>query len=513
MLESTDYPIESVAEDASGSLAGMSPPTDDASDGPRTTDRVVGILVPMFALLALVAWAFASPVGASPDDDYHMTSIWCGQGLRDGLCEAGEHGDERRVPAVLLEAPSCYAFNEEQSASCGLSPEDRLVNTDRGNFNGDYPPLYYGVMSVLASGDVGTSILAIRVTNAVIFVGLLTALFCLLPSALRTAAVWPVTVASVPLGMFLTSSINPSAWAILSGAGLWLALTGSFHSPQSWRRWALSGLAVLLAVIGGGARSDAAVYAGLAVIVALVLTFERSRRWFETAAVGALIIGISLVFFFTAGQSSAVSPADAGGGLAAVIANLIHLPSLWVGALGTWGLGWLDTAMPPVVWVGSVVAFSAFAFTGLRRMDLRKAVASGLVVSALVAVPLYVLVKDGLSVGADVQPRYIYPLLIMLAGVTTWVGSAVRKPFSATQWWVITVLLLVANSVALHTNLRRYVTGMDVQGADLDAAVEWWWPLPFGPMWVWGVGSLAFTIFVGALTTWSIRRRPQPTAG
>jgi hypothetical protein len=59
----------------------------------------------------------------------------------------------------------------------------------------------------------------------------------------------------------------------------------------------------------------------------------------------------------------------------------------------------------------------------------------------------------------------------------------------------IAVGLSLANSIALHTNIRRYVTGMDVGGLDLDFAREWWWwfmPQFFTPNLLWIGGSLAF---------------------
>ena len=48
------------------------------------------------------------------------------------------------------------------------------------------------------------------------------------------------------------------------------------------------------------------------------------------------------------------------------------------------------------------------------------------------------------------------------------------------------------NLVALEANIRRYVTGIDAPGLNLDAGREWWWNLPFGPNLVWMVGSVAF---------------------
>jgi len=45
--------------------------------------KVAGLVC---VLVALGAWSVASPVGASPDEDYHLVSIWCSHGERPGLC-------------------------------------------------------------------------------------------------------------------------------------------------------------------------------------------------------------------------------------------------------------------------------------------------------------------------------------------------------------------------------------------------------------------------------------------
>lgn len=461
-------------------------------------------LISFAALVAFGAWAFASPVGASPDDDYHMTSIWCGQGIRDGLCEPGDADDERRIPSRLLEAPSCFAFNPEQSASCDLSPSDVLVNTDRGNFTGDYPPVFYAALSVFAGPDVEASIITMRLVNAALFVGILTTLTVLLPRRFRVGAVLPLTVGSVPLGMFLVPSVNPSSWAMLSAVGLWLAVVGVVRAAERWRRIALGTLAGVLTVMGAGARSDAAVYAAIAVVVALILTFERSRRWAVAAGVGALIVVAAAASFLTSGQSSAVSgDAASAGGVGSLLANLVLLPSLWVGSLGTWGLGWLDTALPPIVWVGSVIAVTSLLFTGLRRTTGRKRLVLGLTFAALAVIPLYVLQIGGVVVGAGVQPRYVYPLLLLLVGLVLWDRDATRILLTRIQWTILGVLLIAANAVALHTDIRRYVTGTDENGPNLEAGLEWWWDLAFGPMWVWVVGSVAFAAAVALVLRWA----------
>lgn len=94
------------------------------------------------------------------------------------------------------------------------------------------------------------------------------------------------------------------------------------------------------------------------------------------------------------------------------------------------------------------------------------------------------------------QPRYILPLLIILAGVS---AASVHAP----HWWrggrayATAAALAVAAAVALHTNVRRYTTGVDSWSVDPGAGAEWWWAAVPSPVVIWVVGSLSFAILLG----------------
>ncbi|TFC19201.1 DUF2142 domain-containing protein [Cryobacterium algoritolerans] len=453
--------------------------------------------VPIMLFVALVSWALASPIGASPDEDYHLASIWCGGGIKEGLCEAGKSAESRRVPAILLDSSRCFAFKPEQSASCPQQPSNVLVNTVRGNFDGGYPPLFYATMSVFASDNVSASIVMMRVFNAFLFVSVTTALFLLLPRSRRGPLLWGAAVTLVPLGMFLIPSVNPSSWSVISAVTLWISLVAFFREGDGQRKTAFGVIAFLMTLVGAGSRGDSAVYSVLAMVVALVLTFTRSRRYAVHALLPVALAAICVFFFFIAGQSSVVNPdAFSGaseGSLSTLIqTNLAMLPQLWAGALGYAGLGWLDTGLPGIVWVSVLVVFAAFLFWGLQKLEPRKAVALSIVFTSVVVVPMYILVHDKVLVGAGVQPRYIYPLIIMLAGIALIQLQRDDLLLSRAQLGISAVMLTIANADALHVNIRRYVTGTDVVGANLSTAVEWWWNIPVSPTWVWLLGSAAF---------------------
>ena len=66
------------------------------------------------ALLAGGAWALASPLGASPDDDFHQASIWCPSPLNTSGCQLVVDSDGAIKGAYVPQPVAlsvCYALN------------------------------------------------------------------------------------------------------------------------------------------------------------------------------------------------------------------------------------------------------------------------------------------------------------------------------------------------------------------------------------------------------------------
>ncbi len=472
------------------------------------------ILAPVFALIALVCWSFASPIGAAPDDNFHLASIWCGLGDRAGLCESVPgQSDERKVPIAIIDSSSCYAGKPDQSAGCltkGVTDNDRLAATSRGNFNGTYPPVYYTFMSLFASTNIPVSAVLMRVINSVIFLGLTSLLFLLLPFSRRSTLVWAWLASIVPLGVYLLASTNSSAWAIISGGSLWIALLGYFESTGR-RKVSLGVMSLVFALLGAGVRADSAAYNVGAVVIALLLTARRTREYWLSALLALGVVVLSVALYFSASQSSVSITGFGGGnapanmpGLVLFANSLINVPSLWEGSLGAWGLGSLDVILPPIVLTGCLVVFGAVLFTGLRSYNGRKLLALGLVFLAAWLIPSWVQTTSRSLVGTNVQPRYIYPLLIMLVGVAMLVVAPRRIHLNRPQAALVGAIIIVANSVALHVTIHRYTAGQQYFGFDLNHGEGWWWPgLPISPMAVWILGTLAFTAAV-AVVIWQL---------
>jgi hypothetical protein len=103
-------------------------------------------------------------------------------------------------------------------------------------------------------------------------------------------------------------------------------------------------------------------------------------------------------------------------------------------------------------------------------------------------------------VGEQVQPRYILPLLVLIAGIILLAFERRRVTFTRPQAWILGVVLIPAGSLALFTNLKRYTHGLgDESLINLDATAEWWWAMPISPLTVWAVGSLSYALVIIAV--------------
>ena len=67
----------------------------------RTRLRWWRVVLPLALLVVFGSWAVTSPVGSSPDDDYHLSSIWCAGGERSGVCEVVEGEPEALDLGIL----------------------------------------------------------------------------------------------------------------------------------------------------------------------------------------------------------------------------------------------------------------------------------------------------------------------------------------------------------------------------------------------------------------------------
>ena len=457
------------------------------------------VVLGLFAV-ALSAWAFASPIGASPDEDYHLASIWCAQGDRGLACDVSDDGTVFAIPGAVRHSV-CFAFDEEVSAGCQQTTHvvegETLVATDRGNFGvhaGEYPGLFYSTMSMFVGPDVERSVLMMRLANVAIAVVAIGATFVLSSARVRRAIGVTVGVTIVPLGLFIVPSVNPSSWSVLSAYTLFFAVIGFLTARGPARLIGLGALSGLGLVLGSGSRADASMYAviaiGAASVIALALQWRPSRSVLVRLTLPVVLAAAAGLSYLHAGQAAGVGQ-GADRGTSELVFTAMDTLRLWVGALGHSPLGWLDTPMPSLVWVPTTAVFFAVLFVWMSRTGVWRGIIVAGVALAAVVLPTYIEATAAQQEGS-VQSRYIYPLLIVLVATATLTTERRDVALTAVQRWTVVIGLSLAASAALYENLRRYVTGTDVRRLRL-APGEWWWSdIPFSSEVVWLVGTVAF---------------------
>lgn len=479
----------------------------------RSSWVVATLVAALAAVVCGAMWALSSPVGSSPDDNYHQATIWCVGATEDSAAstcqvvgEAEETGGRVVELPALVAAPNCYAFQPAESAACQKPLRGEVTRTEAVD-NGDYPGGFYRVMHLLVRDSIPESILAMRVFNVVLGVVLLGAVALVATASVRRLMALTLTPVLIPLGWFILASVNPSSWALSGLTCYGLALHTFFSTPHPRRRIAAGVLAGLGLLVALSARGDAPAYAGV-VTVALCLLHWRVL-WARRALVVLPVLVALVCAWRLLGASQVASIAGASAeterSLSEVVPNLLlEFPALFSGMFGyAFGLGWLDTSVSAVTAYPVALVIGFLGLTGLGRLSWPKAAAAVLIFLPMLVLPLMTLYRTRLIVGETVQPRYILPLMPILLAVLLVDRTAERSlSISRVQAVVIAVALTVANAAAIYANARRYVTGID--GPLLIDDLEWWWQSAPPPGTVAVVGGVAFAVFAAALvaTNW-----------
>jgi hypothetical protein len=464
------------------------------------------LLYPVLLFVAMTCWSISSPPGSSPDEDYHLASVWCAFGTRPGFCTPGTTTQTRVVP-YDVGSITCYALRPKVSGACGAHP-GQWAETARGNFAGYYPDGFYATMAVFAGDSVERSVLAMRLFNSALYAGGMAALLFLARPGRRENYLLGSLVTVVPLGLFTVTAVNPSSWAITSATLLWASGVEFVQATDRSRRIGLGVLSALALAMAVAARADSAVYGGLAIGLVWFVTTRFGRRTLITGAIVAVVMAVTVAWASTLGSvrqllalpslDPATEPPDGW------FQRLQVLPSFYLDTFGsTRGLGWLDTVMQPYTWVPAAAVYAMAAFWGLRRCGWRKATSLVAILSASAVVVVGLSTMRQMMPERALQPRYFLPLLVLAAMIALAQDNDEGPQLHLAQAVLIVVALGVAQAGALHTELRRYLTGLDNLTFNLNDNFEWWWSWAPPPMVVLAVGSVAFlgAAMVAAMAT------------
>jgi hypothetical protein len=186
---------------------------------------------------------------------------------------------------------------------------------------------------------------------------------------------------------------------------------------------------------------------------------------------------------------------------------LVHLIEFPVGVFGVdtaWGgLGGLFPSTPPMVgYVGFSIALGSLVIAFIKPNRLQ--VFSFSLIALAIFGAVYQQQNIGrYLVGDMVAPRYIMGMVAVLLGVATLTSRDNYNIFFTKHFRIGgTTLLSIAHSVALYSNMDRFITfGLGTTGTfkGFNQEGRWWWDSSISPYFVWGLGSLTFGVFLTAV--------------
>ena len=487
---------------------------------PARSRYLLAVLLVVAVIAASLAWVVSSPVGSSPDEDFHVGSMWCPPPVDESGCELSEEDGKAAVMVPQTAARrfvTCYVLSNNASARCTLEASDDIAAPTSRWDDGNYPWGYYQFAHLFVQHSTNRAVLALRAFNTLAAIGLLGAIIALADSGLRRAISVALTVAWLPMGFYFIAGMNPSSWAMTGTFAFASALLASTRS-EGRRRVGLVACALAGAVLACTSRGDSAFFL-FVITVALAFAVPLSRRIVPEACLAcvASALGIWVMSRTNVAASHLASGSDVSGESwwHIMYLNVSALPDYLRGFVGyLFGPGWNDVSYQGTVSSGASLVVVALLAWSLRSLSWRRVLSAFVVAGAITGVPVVIGMRGHFSNVEVYQPRYMLPLfavfLLMLLAPSPARDEGGRslgsRPFRVPQGvagrvstGLVAAVWGLTNARALYLVIERYAFGRTAHGMPIDLSTrnlsdgnEWWWPnAPVGPMAVWVVGALA----------------------
>lgn len=490
----------------------------------------------------VLAWALASPVGASPDEQAHITYAWgtvTGQtvvGEKLVTIPGGRTATSVQVPQRLLQfpAPGCYAFHPEQPvAQCVPTPPDNMQMVPQASYMSRYPPLFYALEGVQLRATTAVNLSGPQVLFGARLAAALLSLLAVASGVFLLSRRFPdrvvvlATLLALPAtAWFLVASVNPNGLEI---AAAFMLAAGVLAVRVDHAAGVRSITAVLTVPVGtvllAWTRPVAWVWASLILAVLLVPTAKHDhtswRKRLPIRGLGAMATGATILVLAAAtawfayglqirGSEEARVNAGGWGGLhpvGRILLLLLHSGTILTEQIGNFG--WLDTPLPQLailLWAAIVAVAAAIWAVG------RKAAVPWWSIGAVLGLGYLVALLDEYVGAWGWQGRYLLPVtaavcVLAVPGLAHGLErlSALR---SMVPWMMVALMAVNALSVAWF--LFRNAYGVRAAPGRLPSvpgplgAPTWTPPLGLGV--VLGLVTLAFACGVAA--AWAFRAEP-----
>ena len=451
--------------------------------------------------LTLVCWALSSPINATPDEGYHIPSIWCGHGIQERSCPEIPGNTSANTVQVPDLSNLCF-----RRSVCNQQSEHIL--SIAGIAKENYPKAYYWTMHHLVGPNMTQSVLAMRIFNATIasLLFLSQAILCTNKKYLSWLTGFTFTI--IPLGMSLIASINPSGWAITGIANSWMFLLIAKTMPKENRRkriaaWALWAFASFMCI---ASRFDATIFLVVSNLIVLIATDSRIKKlnWKYILGFPAVIIPFFVIWrsrfpFLEWASHFTTKPLNPNGPSLHIwithwIINVVSIP---IEAFGEGRLGADIIDIPrivPILGIALLGAALLFAFLQVNRMQIFVTVSSFMFMTAVV-MRIANMELDLFNVSG----RYILPLVPYIVGSCVYFSSSPIQLMEILQLRrIVIVCMTIAHALSMYAVVEQNVMGTSFGIQILKVGTEeWWWTkLPIGPNFLIVIGSFCFYQFI-----------------
>ena len=499
------------------------------------TPRLTFVMVLAMTFVSLACWSFADPLIAAPDEQAHV--------LRAYALDHGQLGTATTPPSSVLENvsvptslyysalyPICWHMHADIAASCSPPWPTSETPATIAIYVDHYPPLYYllvGSASYISQQPRGIYLMRL-ISGLMSAVMLAIAAYAVARWSRRRSLYLGLYVALAPEAVFLSSSVNPSGFEIMTSICLWtLVAIFAFEQREEPPRRLVALLGVVASVLVL-IRGLSPLWVALAGASLLILTGPRAiwdlvkrRRDLQVAGSGVIAATlVALAWIFTQGTLN-ILPVGATVPKSDSTLAVLHIVSNYIqGWLReTVGiLGWLDTELPGIVYQSWYAIVLGVLVIALVRGGWRERVVVASLSVLTVLVPVVLVTRQAKNLGVVWQGRDDLPLAVgaVIMAFAVCEGRAsratvkllghldaeLRRRVSRLALVAVVGVLAVANVVSFYTNLRRYAVGR--YGPKLFFLHHQGWSPPTGqlaPLLVYTLVTLALALAL-ALRLW-----------
>jgi len=370
------------------------------------------------AVIALIL-----PVSSGPDDDFHLSSIWCSHGVSINCEEQPSTGNgfKASVEDSLAQLIMCKGRDPSVPTICENVSDSTGYSQIRSN-EGRYPGFYYWLSGLMIFSSPLISVLLMRIFLIFICLSYIALGMWMLGSEARKKFLIVNTLLFIPLPLFFLGTNNPQVISLVIYPMIITILLEYLRSGGNNFKFkniiliSWVGLGCLLMM---GSRPDGFLYAIFGIFFVSISHFLQNRSckpptFYAFFGLAFTLLTFQIIFFQTKlGTNFNQMSSNRNGHFLQI---LLENPSFLLGLLGGRGdsgylsLGSYDIPLPSMVSLPLLISWVMILTRNIRGKKIRQSFI--LTTIATLVIEFYGMYRNYANTEGFFQPRYIYIFLI-----------------------------------------------------------------------------------------------------